>query len=108
MKRIFVKDARDIQEDVFTGSLEKVTANLKAEVEKLKIEFPGSEEKGYVFDWYSDYDYQAVQIHFYRLENDREYADRKKKLETKLKRESKSLEKRKELYLELKKEFEDE
>ena len=107
MKKIFIKDRRNLQESIFSGNLLNVTENLKVEVENLSNEFPGSAEKGFIFNWFSDYDYQVVQIHFYRLETDMEFSKRQKRLEIKIKSEEGFLKKRKELYLELKKEFED-
>jgi len=102
MIRDFVKDCIDLESETFCGSLIQVRKNLGLAHQDLI-------DKGYkdiVFDWYSDYDYQAVRAYFYRPETDEEMNKRKKKLEKNLAKLKKDESTRRELYEELKKEFE--
>jgi hypothetical protein len=101
MEKIYVNDHIIVTEDVFSGDLETVIENLRVEVKALK-------EKGckdFEFSWESDYDYQCVRLYYNRLETNEEFNLRKRKIEKKLEKETKSLQERRALYEKLKDEF---
>ena len=102
MKREFVKDYVDLEDSTFHGTAEQIGTVLKDIEEGLKKEG----RKDIYFEWYSDYDYQVIRVYFLRPETDSEMNARRKRIQKKLEKLEKDKEKRHQLYLELKKEFE--
>lgn len=103
MKREYVKDFINIEEENFYGPISKVCDNLK----KIEKSLKDRGIKDIVCKWFGNYDYQEVRFHFLRPETDDEMKKREKRIKKKLEKLEIEKKERRDLYLELKKEFEE-
>lgn len=103
MEKIKIKaKIKTFNEGTLCGKADAVFAQLKKEVDKLHNE--GWEH--IEFEKEDSYDYGQMVAFGIRIENDKEFNERKNKIEQKQKREELKLQKEKEQYDKLKQKFE--
>lgn len=103
MKRIWVKTNEDLDDDLFTGTVDEISERLKEFEDNLIAE--GCRE--ITLKWYSDYDYQAVRACYLRPETDEELERRKMRIKKRIAKLEKAEEERESLLESLRKELEE-